>query len=402
MDDLPRKKDKKPLYREVGAGWWQKLDPQTSCWFFAHEDGRVQWEAPEGIDHSRVLPQNLHSKTDRTHHGSSRSSGHMPSESAMRACEACAGRHRPHTCGRARGNNHRGATKAKAKAKAKKRPAVPKSPIKRKSVADPVEGCEACAGRHRPHTCHRRTNRAQDSDDKRKVPKLQEYTASFVLRGRIETVPAAPASADDGAEGARGDDAPSGVLLSGTWFDSDNTDFATTEMRLFEREDGETGADAEAGADERCPPSGGVWLGAMAIPARADGAASADEVAAEPQMIQDRMALRFAPAADDGAVPAAAAAADDGAPPELVVEGEGVTSAGRYVIHGRCAPDEANARAWVLEVTRTYTSDAPEPPPMPDTPDAAEFVEASMHAPMPALLNKEDLYAGNDAFWRRQ
>ena len=49
MDDLPRKKDKKPLYREVGAGWWQKLDPQTSCWFFAHEDGRVQWEAPEGL-----------------------------------------------------------------------------------------------------------------------------------------------------------------------------------------------------------------------------------------------------------------------------------------------------------------------------------------------------------------
>ena len=37
---------------------------------------------------------------------------------------------------------------------------------------------------------------------------------------------------------------------------------------------------------------------------------------------------------------------------------------------------------------------------MPDTPDAAEFVEASMHAPMPALLNKDDLYAGNDAFWR--
>ena len=350
MDDLPRKKDKKPLYREVGAGWWQKLDPQTSCWFFAHEDGRVQWEAPEGIDHSRVLPQNLHSKTERSHHGSSRSSSAMPSESAMRACEAC-------------------------------------------------------AGRHRPHTCHRRTNRAQDSDDKRKVPKLQEYTASFVLRGRIETVPAAPASADDGAEGARGDDAPSGVLLSGTWFDSDNTDFATTEMRLFEREDGETGADAEAGADERCPPSGGVWLGAMAIPARADGAASADEVAAEPQMIQDRMALRFA-RAERGAEDAAAAADDgappDGAPPEVVVEGEGVTSAGRYVIHGRCAADDENARAWVLEVTRTYSPAAPEPPPMPATPDAAEFVEASMRAPMPALLNKEDLYAGNDAFWRRQ
>ena len=56
----------------------------------------------------------------------------------------------------------------------------------------------------------------------------------------------------------------------------------------------------------------------------------------------------------------------------------------------------------MLEVTRTYSPAAPEPPPMPDTPDAAEFVEASMHAPMPALLNKEDLYAGNDAFWRRQ
>ena len=203
---------------------------------------------------------------------------------------------------RARGNNHRGAAKAKAKAsaKAKKRPAVPKSPIKRKAVADPVEGCEACAGRHRPHTCHRRTNRAQDSDDKRKVPKLQEYTASFVLRGRIETVPAAPASADDGAEGEEVPP-PHVVMLSGTWFDSDNTDFATTEMRLFEGED--AGADD---GDESCPPSGGVWLGAMAIPMRAEGAASGDDAAEPaPQMIQDRMALRFAPAADDGAVPAA-------------------------------------------------------------------------------------------------
>ena len=399
MDDLPRKKDKKPLYREVGAGWWQKLDPQTSCWFFAHEDGRVQWEAPEGIDHSRVLPQNLHSKTERSHHGSSRSSSAMPSESAMRACEACAGRHRPHTCGRARGNNHRGAAKAKAKAsaKAKKRPAVPKSPIKRKAVADPVEGCEACAGRHRPHTCHRRTNRANDSENKSKIPKL-EYTASFVLRGRIETVPGAPDSADDGAEGEEVPP-PHVVMLSGTWFDSDNTDFATTEMRLFEGED--AGADD---GDESCPPSGGVWLGAMAIPMRAEGAASGDDAAEPaPQMIQDRMALRFA-RAERGAEDAAAAADDgappDGAPPEVVVEGEGVTSAGRYVIHGRCAPDEANARAWVLEVTRTYTSDAPEPPPMPAAPDAAEFVEASMHAPAP--LNKEDLYAGNDVFWRRQ